>query len=188
MKQLILASESPRRRILLDQAGLTYDIRPSGADERIPDDLSAAEAASLLAERKAAAVHADAEGGAVVLGADTIVACDGRMMGKPADDDEAENMLRYLSGRTHQVHTGAAVLSGMGKTVFTETVDVTFYPLTDVEIKRYIASNEPADKAGAYGIQGLGAVLVKRIHGDYYAVVGLPLGRVVRVLQSHGIT
>ena len=138
-----------------------------------------------LSEAKARRV-AELEGGdAVVIGADTVVAIDGKILGKPADENEAAEMLRLLSGRTHRVYTGITVIGG-GKTVseYVET-EVRFYELTDSQIKRYIATGEPMDKAGAYGIQKYGSLLVEEIRGDYFNVVGLPVGRLDRVLREN---
>lgn len=185
MKTVVLASQSPRRKELLEQAGIDFTIQPSVKEEIYDPADRPEKIVSSLALQKAEEVflqHPEA----VVIGSDTMVAVDGSMLGKPRDEEEAASMLRKLSGRTHQVHTGAAILSREGRTVFTETVQVTFYPLTESEIKSYIQSKEPADKAGAYGIQGLGAVLVERIEGDYFSIVGLPVAKVVRALKKHG--
>ncbi|SDN59079.1 Maf family protein [Alkalicoccus daliensis] len=186
MKTVVLASQSPRRKELLTQAGIEFTVQPSVKEEiydpaETPDNIVAS-----LALQKAEEVFAQ-HPEAVVIGSDTMVAIDGKMLGKPKDEEEAARMLKQLSGRTHQVHTGAAILSKEDRTVFTETVQVTFYPLTESEINTYIQSKEPADKAGAYGIQGLGAVLVERIEGDYFSIVGLPVAKVVRALKKHGI-
>ena len=122
-----------------------------------------------------------------MLAADTVVALDGVIFGKPRDKQEAAEILRTLSGRAHQVHTGVCLLEGERETVFCETAQVEFYPLTEEEIRRYVDSGEPMDKAGAYGIQGKGALLVRGIQGDYYTVMGLPIARVVRALAQFAI-
>ena len=141
-----------------------------------------------LSRTKARAVaDAHAEPGETVVAADTVVSIDGELLGKPADDADAHRMLRELSGRTHQVATGVCIMAAgrpQDAESFVEVTDVTFYPLTDEEIDAYIASGEPRDKAGAYGIQGVGGrMLVRRIDGDFYNVVGLPIARVARALR-----
>jgi septum formation protein len=186
MTSLILASQSPRRRQLLEQVGLTFTVKPSSTEEIFDENMNPEDLVQKLAREKAADVFQQFPE-AVVLGSDTVVAADGKVLGKPKDDADAKNMLRMLSGRTHQVHTGAVILSKGRETSFAETVNVTFYPLTETEIDTYIQSKEPADKAGSYGIQGLGAVFVKRIEGDYFSIVGLPVAGVVRALKEHGL-
>lgn len=185
MKTLVLASQSPRRKELLEQVGLSFTVQPSVQEETVEPGRTPQEVVQQLALQKAGEVFAD-HPDAIVLGADTLVAVEGEILGKPKNNEDAARMLRRLSGRTHQVHTGAAVLSDGKQTVFTETADVTFYPLTESEIQAYIQTEEPADKAGSYGIQGLGAVLVARIEGDYFSIVGLPVAKVVRALKKHG--
>ena len=182
-RKLILASQSPRRRELLELAGLTFECIPSRAEEHIPEGIPAEKVPALLAESKARDIlrsHPDA----IVLGSDTIVVCDGDILGKPADEEDAFRMLSELSGRTHMVYTGVAILSADQQTVFTTGTAVEFYPLTEKEIRDYIRTGEPMDKAGAYGIQGRGALLVKKIDGDYYTVMGLPIAEVVRHLPD----
>lgn len=184
-KTLVLASQSPRRKELLEQVGVSFETQPSVLEEVIDPALPPEKVVQSLALQKAEEVfrgHPEK----IVLGADTLVAAEDTILGKPTDDADAADMLRRLSGRTHQVHTGTAILSAEERTVFTETVHVTFYPLSESEIQTYIQSKEPADKAGAYGIQGLGAVLVERIEGDYFSIVGLPVAKVVRALKKHG--
>ncbi|MBO6163760.1 MAG: septum formation inhibitor Maf [Lachnospiraceae bacterium] len=180
---LILASQSPRRMELLDLAGLKYICIPSDADETVPAELAAEDTPEYLAVRKADAVLAEHPED-VVLGADTLVVMDGKPLGKPANEAEARDMLRRLSGREHYVYTGVAILSKDRRSVFTSVTKVEFFPLSDREIDAYIATGEPMDKAGAYGIQGRGALLVKRIRGDYFTVVGLPVAEVVRHLPA----
>jgi septum formation protein len=184
--RIILASQSPRRRELLTLIGIPHDVRPADLDETVwPGEVPVAHA-ERLARSKAEAVAAR-EPGAIVIGADTIVVLDGDILGKPNDPAEAAVTLRKLSGRTHTVHTAVAV-SRNGRTVSgVESVEVTFRPLTDAQIEAYVATREPMDKAGAYGIQGYGAVIVERVHGDYFAVMGLALGRLVELLAQVGI-
>lgn len=182
---LILASASPRRAEILSMLGYEFDIIPAHCDENI-DGLSAAEGVGELARRKAQAV-ADLHPDCAVLGSDTLVAVDGKVLGKPATEAEAADMLRALSGKTHSVYTGISVVKG--ERAITETVEakVTFRTLTEGEIADYIATGEPMDKAGAYGIQGKGAVLVEGIEGDFFNVMGLPASRVYLLLKQFGI-
>ena len=184
--RFILASQSPRRKELLARAGYTFDVIVSEVDETIPDGLSPQDAVLLLARRKAEAVSAQYPG-AVVLGCDTVVALDSLILGKPADKAEAKAMLTSLSGNTHTVYSGVFLTNGTKKTGFFTATDVTFYPLTEETIDSYVETGEPMDKAGAYGIQGLGCVLVERISGDYSNVVGLPLAQSARALAAFGV-
>ncbi|KAF6510202.1 Maf family protein [Geobacillus sp. FSL K6-0789] len=184
--RFVLASRSPRRRQILELAGWPFDVQESHADETIPPGTPPDEAVQLLARRKVEAVMSSFPD-AYVLGADTIVVCDGRLLGKPRTEEEAFAMLRLLSGRTHDVWTGVAIALPHGViTSFAEKTAVTFWELDDEEIAAYIATGEPMDKAGAYGIQGRAALFVKRIEGDYLTVVGLPLSRTVRELRRLG--
>jgi len=184
--RIILASQSPRRRELLSLIGIPHEVRPADLDESVLPGESPAPHAERLARAKAEAVAAT-EPDAVVIGADTIVVLDGDILGKPRDTFEASAMLQRLSGRTHTVLTAVAVTRD-GRTVSgVESVEVTFRPLTAEQIEAYIATGEPMDKAGAYGIQGFGAVIVERVHGDYFAVMGLALGRMVDLLAQVGI-
>ena len=181
---VILASVSPRRRELLQLLGLTFDVAPADLDETWQNGEPPAAHAERLAREKAAA---RARPGAVAIGADTIVVVDGVILGKPADAAEAAAMLRRLAGREHEVVTGVAVAydgraaSGSSRTV------VRFRTLDDDTIRGYVATGEPMDKAGAYGIQGYGAVLVERIDGDYFTVMGLGLGLLVELLGRVGL-
>ena len=186
MPQLILASASPRRKELLEKAGYTFEIIVSDADETLPDGITPEEAVRLNARRKAQAVS-DLHPGAVVLGCDTVVAIDGAILGKPTDEADAQAMLHRLSGNTHTVYSGVCITDGTSTEVFAVATDVTFYPLSDATIDAYVATKEPMDKAGAYGIQGFGGVLVKEIRGDYSNVVGLPLSESARVLAQFGV-
>lgn len=180
---IILASNSPRRRELLTMAGIEYTCIPSDAEEIIPEGLPVQKVPEHLSRLKAEAVFASHPEDTVI-GSDTIVFIDGMILGKPADKDGAFEMLRRLSGRTHTVYTGVTIMSPRGTDSFTSATDVEFFPLTDDEIRDYIATGEPMDKAGAYGIQGYGCVLVKKIDGDYFTVMGLPIAETVRRLRA----
>jgi len=190
-RPLVLASQSPRRAELLRQVGLDFEVRLPQAEESEPG-CSADPAETVVAhgERKATSVAQDSPE-CLVLGADTVVVIDGHSMGKPSDAREAEKMLAKLSGRTHQVHTGVALVVGDGEGVWVLRSDavmteVAFRELTRAEIGEYVATGEPMDKAGAYGIQERGALLVSEIHGCYTNVVGLPLSRVGEMLRELG--
>lgn len=181
--QLILASASPRRRELLAQAGFTFEVRAADIDESRHAGEPPMDYVRRLALEKAQAI-ATRNPGAVVLGADTTVVLEGEVLNKPADHADAERMLRLLSGRTHQVHTGLAVVGGPGHQSHVETTDVVFRVIGEEELAAYLASGDPMDKAGAYGIQGYAARWIPRIEGDYFNVVGLPLAAVVRLLEA----
>ena len=179
---LVLASASPRRRSLLARLGLAFDVRPSDADETWPVGLEAGPAAAEVALRKARATTAP---GALVLAADTVVVLDGEVLGKPADAAEAARTLRRLSGRTHTVATGIALAHAGREATAHEITRVTFADLSDAEIAAYVRTGSPLDKAGSYGIQDdAGALLVERIEGDYFNVVGLPLRRLYATLRA----
>lgn len=183
---IILASASPRRRELLHQLGLTFEIRPARGDESVPEGLTPDQIVQTLAYAKAYEIRQQTEDMAsyLIIGADTIVVHEGRVLGKPLNRKDAEDMLHELSGATHQVYTGVALISSEWEVRFSEKTDVTFYPMSDDEIHEYVMSGEPMDKAGAYGIQGLGGRFVKEIHGDYNNVVGLPIARLYQVLKE----
>ena len=185
--RIILASQSPRRRELLERMGIRdFEVLPARGEELADPSLPPAELVEELSRRKCAEVAALRPGG-LVIGADTVVSIDGQVLGKPRDRAEAERMLRALSGRQHTVYTGVTVLyNGTEKTGSART-SVRFRPLTDGDITRYIATGEPMDKAGAYGIQGYGSVLVEGISGDYYNVMGLPVCRLGRMLLRFGV-
>lgn len=186
MSDFILASASPRRKEILGNAGFSFDIIVSDCDENIGDDLSPEKTVEELAKRKALSVwesHKDS----VVFGCDTVVAVDGRILGKPEDDEDAFDMLKSLSGKTHTVSTGVCICSQDRTEIFSNTTQVEFYELSDETILSYIASGEGKDKAGSYGIQGYGCVLVKEIKGDYFSVMGLPVSESARVLATFGI-
>lgn len=181
---IILASASPRRREILTTLGIPHRILVSDADETLPAGISPAQAVETLAARKAAAVAPLVAAEDIVLAADTVVAVDGDILGKPCDEADAAAMLRRLSGRAHTVYTGVALRRGEQVLIAHEATDVHFAPLTETDIAAYIATGEPADKAGAYAIQGRGAAFVERIEGDYFNVVGLPAHRVVTMLAA----
>ncbi|MFQ5349575.1 MAG: Maf family protein [Thermoanaerobaculia bacterium] len=185
MPRLVLASASPRRRELLAGLGLSPPVRPVDVDERPLDGEPAADCVLRLARSKAAAA---AGRGELVLAADTLVVLDGRILGKPADPREAETMLGRLAGRDHLVQTGVAVHDGDSSAVAAgvETTRVFIAPLTASQIADYVATGEPLDKAGAYAIQGLGALFVERVDGNYSNVVGLPLPLTRRLFAELG--
>jgi septum formation protein len=180
---LILASASPRRRQLLEMLGIPVIVRPS----HIPEELTAGETpvayASRLAREKAASVHGD-----LVLGADTIVVLGDTILEKPADARHALTILRQLQGRTHEVVTSVALKSPSGIAGLTDRTLVTFRSASDAWLEEYIATGEPLDKAGAYGIQGYGAALVDRVEGDFFGVMGLPVRLVLELLSRAGAT
>lgn len=186
MKRFIVASASPRRREILQNAGYTFDVIPSDADETITESLTPEQTVCELSERKALAVLKENED-AVVFGCDTVVALDDKILGKPENKQDAKRMLRLLSGRVHTVSTGVCVADKNRVVSFADTTQVEFYPLSEETIESYIATGESFDKAGAYGIQGFGSVLVKRIEGDYFSVMGLPISRTARVLNEFGV-
>lgn len=182
MKKLILASGSPRRAEILTQGGFAFEKRTAETDETLPEGIAPAAAVEMLAERKGKAVKRSTD--EVLLSADTVVALDGKILGKPKDKDDAASMLHMLSGRTHSVFTGVYIASDEKEFLFSSETEVTFYPLTDEEIRSYVETKEPMDKAGAYGIQGKGALLIEKISGDYLNVVGLPLSKVAKALKE----
>ena len=189
MSRIILASQSPRRRQLLGQMGLTdFDILVPEADESYDPSLPPQEIVSAISRKKAAAAR-DLSGDrdAVIIAADTMVFLDGLRLGKPHSEAEAFQMLSALSGRTHQVFTGLTVACGEDVRTVSEETAVTFRPLTAEEIAAYVRTGEPMDKAGAYGIQGYGALLVEGIRGDYYNVMGLPVCRLGGLLRELGV-
>jgi septum formation protein len=182
--ELILASASPRRAELLRQIGVPFRRVVSEVDEDLHDPADPREHVRVLSRRKAEDVAGRLSSG-IVLGADTIVVLDEHILGKPADEREAVEMLRMLSGRTHQVHTGLTLIDATSRAAVThvEVTEVTFRELTGEEIDAYVATGEPLDKAGAYGIQGRGALLVSGIKGCYFNVVGLPLAGLLKALR-----
>ena len=184
--RLILASASPRRAQVLRDAGIEFEARLAQVEEtRRPNEAPEA-MVQRLAEEKAVAGAAGVAGAALVIGADTAVVCESAVLGKPASPAEAQSMLHLLAGRTHRVVTGLAVLRlpDRGLRVELETTRVAFAPMTERDIEEYVASCEPLDKAGAYGIQGRGGRFVTRIEGCYFNVVGLPLARLCRLMSE----
>jgi septum formation protein len=184
--RVILASASPRRRDLLTMIGIAHEVLPADVDETYPPGEAPRAHAERLAREKAAVLAARAPE-AVVIAADTIVVVDGDVLGKPRDTHDAARMLRRLAGRSHTVFTAVAVARGARMASGVEEVQVTFRPLDDATIASYVATSEPMDKAGAYGIQGFGAAIVERIDGDYFAVMGLAIGRMLVLLRSLGV-
>lgn len=189
MSRIILASASPRRRELLGNMGIDFETAVSDADENsvsrdVPPYMYVQELALLKAASTAKQFVNDKD--AIIIGSDTIVVSGGKILGKPHDSAEAFSMLRELSGKTHQVYTGYCVMRMSDAYTVCENVctDVTFKELTDEKIRRYIETGEPMDKAGAYGIQGLGAMLIDRINGDYFNVVGLPVSMLADTLEK----
>lgn len=186
---MILASGSPRRRMLLESLGLKFEVIPPPDEERIVTGDDPRRVAENLAIQKARRVS-ELVPPALILAADTIVVKDGEIMGKPCDREDAVEMLRRLSGGEHQVITGVCLIdvAGRRELVDSEVTTVYFRQLSELEISRYVDSGEPFDKAGGYGIQGLGGVLVSRIEGCFYNVVGLPLSKLQEMFQSLGLS
>ena len=211
--RLVLASASPRRRELLSQIGLEFTVMPSTKEENaktteagalvqelsrqkavdIWEQLSGdqgqnpdADQEQISEETQEPNLNGKRQPELLVIGADTVVCCEGKILGKPHSREAAAEMLTALQGRSHEVYTGVTLYSQSETVTFFECTQVEFYPMTEVEISEYIDSKEPMDKAGAYGIQGLGARFVKDIRGDYNNVVGLPVGRLYHELKSHG--
>ncbi len=198
-KKIILASGSPRRKELLAQIGLSFTVRVSEADEHT-EKMKPERLVCILSERKAQAVWKELtqeeKKESILIGADTVVAVDDRILGKPADEAEAFQMIKLLQGRSHQVYTGVTILQqgdqqepealesteSVQKKQFFEKTDVLVYPMSEEEITAYVKTGEPLDKAGAYGIQGSFAAYIKGINGDYSNVVGLPIGRLYHEL------
>lgn len=193
--KLILASGSPRRREILTDLGYSFDVKTADFDESQVSLEKPSEGVQALALGKAtaAAEATSVDAPTVFLGSDTVVALNDAVMGKPADEEDARAMLRSLSGKTHVVYTGVALVEKnergeiVSNETFVEATEVTFFELSEEEIDWYVGTGEPMDKAGAYGIQGLGRVLVEGIRGDYETVVGLPAARVYRALRKHDI-
>lgn len=187
MKKIILASQSPRRRMLLQNIGLKFDVLVDDTEEKRKEEWTPEETVTELAKQKARNVASRVTETAIIIGADTVVAADGKILGKPKDKENAAEMLTFLSGREHSVFTGVSVLDTEtgAEYTFYEQTKVRFRHISGDEIKRYIMSGEPMDKAGAYGIQELGSMLVEGICGDYFSVVGLPVCRLSEVLRRH---
>ena len=184
--RVVLASGSPRRHDLLNLVGIAHEVRPANIDETMRSRETPHHHAERLAREKASAV-ATRDPGLITIGADTIVVVNRKVLGKPTDADHAAVMLRQLSGRQHTVITAVAVSRGKKLRSAVEEVRVKFRKLRDDEIEAYIATGEPLDKAGAYGIQGYGATIVECVEGDYFSVMGLPLARLVGLLRDVGV-
>lgn len=183
MRKIVLASASPRRKELLKDIVSDFEIKPSFVDETVPDGMECSHIPSYLALTKARDVSKD-DNDSIVIGSDTIVVVDDMVLNKPKDEAQAFSMLKLLSGRKHKVITGCAIVYKGIERSFSEVTEVEFYSLTDDEILSYIATGDPMDKAGAYGIQSQGKILVKGIYGDFYNVVGLPVGKLKRELKD----
>lgn len=183
MRNLILASQSPRRKELLEKCGYPFSIIVADIDEAIDFSLSLEDAIQTLAYKKAEKVFTDHKED-VVIGSDTIVTINSQILGKPKDKNHAFNMLKSLSGKTHQVITGLAVITKEKVYKTVSVNDVTFYDLSDEEIYKYIETNEPMDKAGSYAIQGIASRYIKSINGDYYAIMGLPVSKLYHILKD----
>jgi nucleoside triphosphate pyrophosphatase len=183
--RVVLASSSPRRRELLTLIGISHEVRPANIDETMRPREAPRRHAERLAREKAKAI-ANRDPDRITIGADTVVVINRKVLGKPADAADAARMLRMLSGREHTVITAVAVSRGRKLRSAVEEVRVKFRRLRDDEIEAYVATGEPMDKAGAYGIQGFGATIVERIEGDYFAVMGLPLVRLVGLMRDVG--
>lgn len=179
---MILASASPRRKELLSIIEKDFKIIPADIEEILPEGIPAEQAAEFLSVQKAKAVY-EKHPDDTVIGCDTAVICEGEILGKPKDSLDAKRMLSLLSGKTHKVITGCAIFKNGKSLSFSETTKVTFFSLSEKEIDDYIATNEPFDKAGAYGIQGYGSLLVEKIEGDYFNVVGLPVAKLNKMLK-----
>ena len=189
MIPVVLASASPRRKELLEQIGVSFTIFPAQGEELITKE-TPWEVVTELSRQKAMEVADRTEAPAVVIGADTVVALDHRILGKPADEEEACRMIGMLQGNTHTVYTGVTVIAKGENPMefsFYEQTKVTMFPMSDEEIQAYVATKEPMDKAGAYGIQGVFAVFIKQLEGDYNNVVGLPVARLYQECRKRGI-
>lgn len=183
MKHIILASASPRRKEILELADLKFDIMPSNAEE-ITTKTEPHEVVMELASIKAKDIYERSDKQSMIVGADTVVAYEGQILGKPADKADAKRMLSMLSGQTHEVYTGVCVIENGEMKTFYEETKVVFYEINDEQIEHYIETGEPMDKAGAYGIQGKAAVFIKGIEGDYYNVVGFPIARFLQEITK----
>lgn len=183
MTKVILASTSPRRKELMRLLDIPFDIQAKEVDESFDQSLTPAEVVQFLAQKKAKII-AEVNSEAIVIGSDTVVVFGNEIIGKPTGTENAIEILQKLSGKTHHVYTGVAILKGEYTAVFYEVTDVTFYALTREEIEWYVNTGEPLDKAGAYGIQGYGSTLVEKINGDYFSIVGLPVAKLKRKLKD----
>lgn len=185
MMRLILASASPRRKELLEQIGMEFTVTPARGEEKITKK-APQEVVMELSRQKAEEVAGNVGEDVLVLGADTVVAYEGNILGKPKDEQEAAKMLKSLAGKVHEVYTGVTLIDNRTKEsrTFYEKTRVQMYPIQEAEIQSYIATGEPMDKAGAYGIQGIGAKFIQKIDGDYCNVVGLPISRIYQEIKG----
>ncbi len=184
MTRIILASKSPRRRELMEMLKLPFEVIVSDIDERIDYDNDLVKEIESLSYRKAYAVYKDHQD-ALVIGSDTIVKIGNDVLGKPRSIEHARNMLKELSGRTHEVVTGVTIICNGQVETFSSVAEVTFYPMTEEEIDEYLETNEPMDKAGSYAIQGDAAKFIRSINGDYYTIVGLPIAELYHRLKKY---
>ena len=186
MKKIILASQSPRRREILESIGIDFDVIVDNTPEYIDENMSPKDIVCSLAKFKGDNVSANLDCNGIVIAADTVVTADGRILGKPSDEKAAEQMLTFLSGRAHEVYTGVYIkdIKSGKSSIFSEKTDVFFRNLDMEEIKGYIKTGEPMDKAGAYGIQGMGSLFVEKICGDYFNVVGRPVCKLAQKLKQ----
>ncbi|MFA6058188.1 MAG: Maf family protein [Taibaiella sp.] len=189
MEHLILASQSPRRKQLLEQAELSFVIRTAHSDENFPADMEPEQAPLFIASNKAEAVfetlNEAEQQNAIIIAADTVVILEGKIIGKPTDADDAKNILRQLSGKVHKVVTGVVIFSKNKKEEISETTEVHFLPLQEMQIDHYVEKYKPLDKAGAYAIQEwIGLTGIKKIDGDFYNVMGLPVSQVLNKLSN----
>ena len=188
MSQIVLASGSPRRRELLERVGVTdFTVRVPEVEEYFPEGLTPPDVVSYISREKAEAAVKLCGPEDIVITADTMVFLDDQRLGKPRDEAHALEMLTALQGRKHTVCTGVSVCRGAKRLTETESTDVFFRPATEAQLRRYIATGEPMDKAGAYGVQGRGALLVERLEGDFFNVMGLPVLRLARMLEKFGV-
>ena len=188
MAKIVLASGSPRRQELLQRIGITeFDVRVPDADENYPAGLTPQQVVEFISRRKAEAAAALCSDEEIVITADTMVFLDDQRLGKPVDQAHALNMLTDLQGRHHTVCTGVTVRQGSRMITESESTEVYFRPATTAELLAYIATGEPMDKAGAYGVQGKGALLVEKLNGDFFNVMGLPVLRLSRMLAEFGV-
>ncbi len=189
MAQIVLASGSPRRRELLERIGVTdFTVRVPEVEEVFPEGLTPPEVVAYISREKAEAAARLCGPGDIVITADTMVFLDDKRLGKPRDEAHALEMLTALQGRKHTVCTGVSVCRGAKRLTESESTDVFFRPATEAQLRRYIATGEPMDKAGAYGVQGRGALLVERLEGDFFNVMGLPVLRLARMLEQFGVS
>lgn len=189
MSNIVLASGSPRRRELLERIGVTdFSVLVPEAEESFPEGLTPPEVVAYISREKAEAAARLCGRSDIVITADTMVFLDDKRLGKPRDERHALEMLTALQGRKHTVCTGVTVLQGARRLTESESTDVFFRSATEAELRRYIATGEPMDKAGAYGVQGRGALLVERLEGDFFNVMGLPVLRLARILEKFGVS